>query len=286
MLSNLNDRLKQAMKSWTLSKVRPDLTQAVTEARPATNEYGLDPFGFSLDYSLSALAPFVWLYQHYFRVVARGLEHVPRGRVLIIANHSGQLPFDAAMIGVALLTEPAADPPRAVRSMVEKWVPTLPFVSVFLSRLGQVVGTPENARRLLEADEALLVFPEGVKGLNKLFRRRYQLQDFGLGFMRLALETQTPVVPVAVIGAEEQAPALFDAKPLARLLRMPAMPITPTVLPFPLPSRYHLHFGEPLSFSGSPHDEDAELEKKVKTVKAALQAMLNRGLKERASVYF
>jgi 1-acyl-sn-glycerol-3-phosphate acyltransferase len=286
MLANLNDRLKQALKSWTLSKVRPDLTQAVIEARPATNEYGLDPFGFSLDYSLSALAPFVWLYQHYFRVVAKGLEHVPKGRVLIVANHSGQLPFDAAMIGIALLTEPAANPPRAVRSMVEKWVPTLPFVSVFLSRLGQVVGTPENARRLLEADEALLVFPEGVKGLNKLFRRRYQLQDFGLGFMRLALETQTPVVPVAVIGAEEQAPALFDAKPLARLLRMPAMPITPTLLPLPLPARYHLHFGEPLSFSGSPHDEDAELEKKVKTVKAALQAMLNRGLKERTSVYF
>ncbi len=286
MLQDLNDRLRQSMKEWTLSKVRPGLAEAVTLARPATNEYGLDPFGFSLDYSFAALAPFVWLYQHYFRVVAKGLERVPKGRVLLVANHSGQLPFDGAMIGLALLTEPSAKPPRAVRSMVEKWVPTLPFISVFLARLGQVVGTPENARRLLEAEEALLVFPEGVKGLNKLYRKRYQLQDFGLGFMRLALETQTPIVPVSVIGAEEQAPALFDAKSLARLLRMPAMPITPTLLPIPLPARYHIQFGEPLTFTGSPGDEDAELEKKVKTVKASLQAMVNRGLKERGSVYF
>jgi 1-acyl-sn-glycerol-3-phosphate acyltransferase len=184
------------------------------------------------------------------------------------------------------MSEPAADPPRAIRSMVEKWGPTLPYVSIFLARLGQVVGTPENARRLLEAEEALLVFPEGVKGLNKLWRKRYQLQEFGLGFMRLALETGTPIVPVAVIGAEEQAPAFFNAAFLAKLLGMPAMPITPTLLPFPLPTRYRMRFGEPIAFTGSPHDEDAELEKKVKTVKAALQAMLNRGLKERKSVFY
>jgi 1-acyl-sn-glycerol-3-phosphate acyltransferase len=286
MLENLNDRLLDALRSWTVSMVRRDLTPAVTAARPATNEYGLDPFGFSLDYSLAALAPFIWLYKHYFRVETTGMEHLPKGRVLLVSNHSGQLPFDAAMIGISMLTEPAASPPRAIRSMVEKWVPTLPYVSVFLSRLGQVVGTPENARRLLEAEEALLVFPEGTKGLNKLWRKRYQLQEFGLGFMRLALETRTPVVPVAVIGAEEQAPAIFNASSLAKLLGMPAMPITPTLLPLPLPSRYHLRFGEPIAFTGSPHDEDAELERKVKTVKAALQAMINRGLKERTSVFF
>ncbi len=286
MDENLNDRLKESLRSWTLSMVGTDLKPAVTAARPATNEYGLDPFGFSLDYSLAALAPFIWLYKHYFRVEAKGMERLPRGRVLLVANHSGQLPFDAAMIGISLLVEPAANPPRAIRSMVEKWVPTLPYISVFLSRLGQVVGTPENARRLLEAGEALLVFPEGTKGLNKLWRKRYQLQEFGLGFMRLALETKTPVVPVTVVGAEEQAPAIFNASALAKLFRMPAMPVTPTLLPLPLPSRYHIRFGEPLTFTGSPHDEDAELERKVKTVKAALQAMINRGLKERTSVFF
>lgn len=283
MLEPLSDRLKAAMKAWTLSMLPADLPEKIAASRLSGNEFGLDPFGFSLDYSLAALAPFLWMYKSYFRVDAQGLENVPAGRVLIVANHSGQLPFDAAMIGLAVLTE--ATPPRPVRSMVEKWMPTLPFVSIFMSRMGQVVGTPENCRRLLDAGEAILVFPEGTRGINKLWRDRYRLTDFGLGFMRLALETDTPIVPVAVVGGEEQAPALFDLKPVARLLKFPAFPITPTVLPIPLPSRYHIRFGEPLRFSGSANDEDAELERKVKEVKATIQAMINRGLKERKSVF-
>ena len=103
-------------------------------------------------------------------------------------------------------------------------MPTLPFVSTFFARLGQIVGTPENCRRLLAADEALLVFPEGVRGLNKPFGERYQLQHFGLGFMRLALETGAPIVPVGVVGAEEQAPALVDLKPLAQAARLARLP--------------------------------------------------------------
>lgn len=284
MAALLGDRLKAAMREWTLSMVPRDLPERIAASRPNSNEFGLDPFGFSVDYSLAAVAPFVWMYQHYFRVDARGLEHLPPGRVLLVSNHSGQLPFDGAMIGMAVLTE--ADPPRPVRSMVEKWMPTLPYVSTFFARTGQVVGTPENCRRLLEAGEVILVFPEGAKGVNKLWRDRYQLADFGLGFMRLALETDTPIVPVAVIGGEEQAPALFDFKPLARLLGFPAFPITPTILPLPLPTRYRLRFGPPLRFQGSPQDEDAELERKVKEVKAAIQALLARGLKERKSVFF
>lgn len=281
---SLSDRLKAAMREWTLSMVPRDLPERIAASRPNSNEFGLDPFGFSVDYSLAAVAPFVWMYQHYFRVETRGLENLPAGRVLLVSNHSGQLPFDGAMIGMAMLTE--ADPPRPVRSMVEKWMPTLPYVSTFFARTGQVVGTPENCRRLLEAGEVILVFPEGAKGINKLWRDRYQLADFGLGFMRLALETGTPIVPVAVIGGEEQAPALFDFKPLARLLGFPAFPVTPTLLPLPLPTRYRLRFGQPMRFEGSPQDEDAELERKVKEVKAAIQALLARGLKERKSVFF
>jgi 1-acyl-sn-glycerol-3-phosphate acyltransferase len=205
------------------------------------------------------------------------------GRVVIVANHSGQLPFDAAMIAVGLLID--KDPPRVARALVEKWVPTLPFVSTFMARCGQIVGTPENCRRLLAADEAILVFPEGVRGLNKPFRQRYQLQKFGLGFLRLALESSAPVVPCAVVGAEEQAPALLDVKPLARLLGFPAFPITPTILPFPLPSRYHIRFGEPMRFTGSPDDEDAVLERKVGEVERAVRALVERGLAERESVY-
>jgi len=283
MLEAVGERAQQAMKAWTLRMLPPGLPERLAAGRKG-NEFGLDPFGFSLDFSLAAIAPFLWMYQRYFRVDARGLENLPPGRVLLVANHSGQLPFDAAMIGLATLTE--ADPPRALRSMVERWMPTLPFVSVFMARTGQVVGTPENCRRLLDAGEAILVFPEGARGINTLWRDRYRLTDFGLGFMRLALESDTPIVPVSVVGGEEQAPALFDFKPLARLLKFPAFPITPTILPVPLPSRYHIRFGEPMRFTGGPDDEAAELERKVHQVKSTIQAMIDRGLKERRRIFF
>jgi 1-acyl-sn-glycerol-3-phosphate acyltransferase len=188
------------------------------------------------------------------------------------------------MIGIALMVE--GNPPRAIRSMVEKWVPSLPYVSTFMARVGQIVGTPENCRRLLEAEEAILVFPEGTRGLNKLWPQRYQLQEFGLGFMRLALETNTPIVPIAVVGAEEQAPALMNLKPVAKLLGFPSFPITPTGTPFPLPTKYRIYFGDALHFTGRADDEDSELDKKVRTVKAAIQAMLHQGLKERRGVFW
>jgi 1-acyl-sn-glycerol-3-phosphate acyltransferase len=203
--------------------------------------------------------------------------------VLLVANHSGQLPFDAAMIEVALLLD--MDPPRIARALVERWVPTLPFVSTFYARLGQVVGTPENCRRLLAADEALLVFPEGVRGLNKTFDQRYKLRTFSTGFVRLALEAGAPILPIGVVGAEEQAPAVVNLEPLARLLGLPALPITPYLLPLPLPVHYHLHFGAPLHFSGSPDDDDTELERKAGEVQAAVQALVDRGLADRPGVF-
>jgi 1-acyl-sn-glycerol-3-phosphate acyltransferase len=284
MLEQLSDKVKQELREWTERMVGPERKERLQALSRTGNEYGVDPFGFNLDYSLSALAPFFWLYRHYHRVETFGIEKVPKGRVLLISNHSGQLPMDGAMIGVSLLLE--ADPPRAIRSMVEKWVPSLPYVSTFMARVGQIVGTPENCRRLLESDEAILVFPEGVRGLGKLWPQRYQLQDFGLGFMRLALETNTPIVPIAVVGAEEQAPALVDVKPLAKLLGFPSFPLTVTGLPLPLPTKYRLYFGEPLRFTGRSDDEDSELDKKVRTVKTAIQSMLNQGLKERRSVFW
>lgn len=284
MLEHLGDKVKQELREWTERMVGPERKERLQALARTGNEYGVDPFGFNLDYSLSALAPLFWLYRNYHRVETFGIEKVPKGRVLLISNHSGQLPMDGAMIGVSLLLE--ADPPRAIRSMVEKWVPSLPYVSTFMARVGQIVGTPENCRRLLENDEAILVFPEGVRGLGKLWPQRYQLQEFGLGFMRLALETDTPIVPVAVVGAEEQAPALMDVKPVAKLLGFPSFPITVTGLPLPLPTKYRIYFGDPLHFTGRPDDEDSELDKKVRTVKTAIQAMLNQGLKERQGVFW
>ena len=276
--------IMERLRAWTLELGGPGTRARLEKLTPPRNEFGVDPYGLDVDYIVAAIAPLLWMYRRYFRVELHGAEHVPaEGRCLVVSNHSGQLPFDAAMIEVGLLID--KDPPRVARALVERWVPTLPFVSTFMARCGQIVGTPENLRRLLAADEAILVFPEGVRGLNKPFAKRYQLQEFGVGFMRLALESQAPIVPCAVVGAEEQAPALFDFKLLARLLGFPAFPITPTVLPFPLPARYHVHFGEPLRFTGSPDDEDAELEGKVAEVEGAVAKLLERGLAARKSVY-
>ena len=179
------------------------------------------------------------------------------------------------------------DPPRVIRAMVEKYVQTLPFASYLFARWGQITGTPENCKRLLEDDEAILVFPEGARGIAKPFTQRYQLQEFGLGFMRLALETHTPIVPIAVIGAEEQIPAV-NLKSLARLLGAPAIPLSmaPPFLPLPYPVKYRIYFGEPLEFTGDPDDEDEVLEEKVKRVRNEIQSMIRFGLKERRHIFW
>jgi 1-acyl-sn-glycerol-3-phosphate acyltransferase len=280
------EHLKDALREWTFDLGGPGFRERIEKLTPPANEYGVDPYGFDAEYTVAAIAPFLWLYRKYFRVATYGIEKVPGdGRVLLVSNHSGQLPFDAAMLGVAMLVE--KDPPRAARALVEKWVPRLPFVSSFYARLGQVVGTPENCRRLLAAGEALLVFPEGVRGLNKPYADRYRLQGFGTGFMRLALETGSPIVPVGIVGAEEQSPSLANFGTLARLLGMPALPLTPTgLVPLPLPSRYHIHFGDPMTFSGSPDDEDSVLEEKVARVRGAVESLLQRGLAARKHVFW
>lgn len=283
-MSDLAAALRERLRALTLELAGPGSRERLEKLTPPRNEFGVDPYGFDLDFAVAAMAPLLWLYRKYFRVEVHDVERVPaEGRVLLVANHSGQLPFDAAMLGLACLVE--LDPPRMARALVEKWVPTLPFVSSFYARLGQVVGTPENCRRLLAAGEALLVFPEGVRGLNKPWSQRYRLQDFGLGFMRLALEADAPIVPVGIVGAEEQAPALANLGALARLLSMPSLPLAPT-LGLPLPTRYRLHFGEPLRFRGAPDDDDAALEEKVGEVKAAVERLLAQGLAARKHVFW
>jgi len=250
--------------------------------RDNLNEFGFDPFGYSPDY-VRSVAPYVLLfYKFYFRTQVFGVEKVPKGRVILVANHSGQIPVDGMILATAMMVEP--EEPRMVRSMVEKWVPTLPFVSYFMVRTGQVVGTPDNCVRLLERDECISVFPEGVRGISKPFSERYKLVEFGSGFMRLALKTRSPIVPVAIIGGEEQAPSLHNSRTLARLIGSPSFPVTP--IPFPLPVRYRLFFGEPMVFRGDEDEEDERVERKVKSVRSALQALIHRGLRERRHVFW
>ena len=145
-----------------------------------------------------------------------------------------------------------------------------------MARCGQIVGTPENCRRLLAAGEAMLVFPEGVRGINKPFRQRYQLQEFGLGFMRLALETGTPIVPVGVIGAEEQAPALVRPEAAREAARLPRLPASrPPSCPCPLPTSYRIYFGEPMRFHGLAGRRGRGAGREGEQVKARVQALLD-----------
>lgn len=251
------------------------------------SQRGQDPFGTDWDTVRVSLALSSYLYKVYFRATVQGLENVPQGRVMLIGNHSGQIPID----GVVAVTALALDgkPPRFVRGMVERFIGTLPFLSIWIPRVGQVLGAPENARLLLEQEQALIVFPEGARGISKPITKRYQLQDFGIGFMRLALETKTPIVPVAIIGAEEQLISVADIKPLAKALGMPAFPVLPQLflgLAVPLPTKYRLVFGEPLTFTGDPDDDDSVIEEKVAVVRSTVQSMVNRALREREAIFW
>ncbi|TMB48481.1 MAG: acyltransferase family protein, partial [Deltaproteobacteria bacterium] len=229
-------------------------------------------------------------YRYWFRVETQGIANIPSGRVLLISNHAGQIALDAAMIACACLLE--AEPPRVIRGMGEYWLPTVPWVNELMVRTGSVVGTRKNCIDLLENEEAVIAFPEGIRGMNKLIWERYQLQEFGQGFMRLALETHTPIVPIAVVGSEEQAPAIANVRSLARLLRIPAFPVTltwPLLGPLglmPLPVKYRVTFGEPMLFEGNPSDEDEVIGEKVEQVKARIATMLARGLAARRSYFW
>jgi 1-acyl-sn-glycerol-3-phosphate acyltransferase len=284
----LSDKTRKRLDALAQALLGPDFNDRLARVPMRLGPTGVDPFGFDPEVAKYAMIVAAFFHRVWFRAEVHGIENVPRGRVLLIANHSGQLPLDGLVIGASMMLD--AEPPRFIRSMVEKWTQTLPFVGTFFARCGQVVGVPENARALLNNEEMLLVFPEGARGINKPISDRYQLTEFGLGFMRLALETGTPIVPIAVVGAEEQYINVGNFQTLARLLSMPSFPIIPQAFipggQLPLPVKYHLYIGEPLLFDGDPDDDDAVVEEKVWMVKATIQSMINRGLKERKGLFW
>jgi 1-acyl-sn-glycerol-3-phosphate acyltransferase len=254
------------------------------------NEYGYDPWGYSPKAMKRFILPAAFLYRYYFRCETRGLENLPQGRVLLIGNHAGQMAWDGLMVTTACILD--AKPPRLVRGMGEYWLGTLPYLSVLLDRIGSAVGTRQTCIDMLNHGECVMAFPEGVRGMNKVYADAYKLMEFGLGFMRLALETDTPIVPVSIVGSEEQNPGIADLKPLARIFGMPSFPVTltfPLLGPLgmlPLPVRYHIEFGKPMRFEGHAEDEDDVIEEKVEQVKAAISAQLERGRARRTSIFF
>lgn len=264
-----------------------DFEQRAQYIRDHYARMGDDPFGLDPEFTRYGAMFTAFMHRRYFRTEVHGIENVPRGRALLIANHSGQIPIDGLILALTLFFD--ANPPRLMRAMVEKWMQTLPFVAPLIARLGQVVGVPDNCHRLLERDEVILAFPEGVKGIVKPYSRRYQLEEFGQGFMRLALATRSPVVPVAVIGAEEQYISVGNFEWAARAIGLPALPVVPQlIMPgglLPLPTKYRIYFGEPLTFEGDPADERLVSEH-VWLVRQTIQRLLVHGLERRRSVFF
>lgn len=268
----------------------PGLDDRLARLDVELNSAGFDRWGLH-PATLKRLTPLLYLlYKKYFRVETSGLENLPSGRILFIGNHGGQIPLDAMMAGLALFLE--SEPPRIARAMVERWVPTVPFVSSLFTRIGAMIGDPANCRELLMHDQTVMVFPEGVRGSGKLFKDRYQLQRFGTGFMRLALEAKAPIVPVAIIGTEETYPSVYNFSMLAKMMGAPYFPITP-FFPLlgplgllPLPSKVTVRFGAPIYFEGDTNEGEDLIREKVQKVKEALQAEINVGLEKRGEHIF
>jgi len=214
--------------------------------------YQEDEWGFDEEFTRLVEPGFDFLYDRWWRVKATGVENVPaHGRALLAANHAGILPWDATMMSVAIMREHPL--PRYPRFLVLNWAFELPYVSMAIRKVGGVVASPHNALRLLEDDQLVAVFPEGVKGTGKPYSDRYRLQRFGRGgFVELALRSGAPIVPVAVVGSEEIYPKLGEAPLLARLTGAPFFPLTP-LFPWlgpagaiPLPSKWRIEFCEPV----------------------------------------
>ena len=221
-------------------------------ARRLEGDYQEDEWGFDEEFAEAVFPLFEFMYRRWWRVQTTGLEHVPgHGRALLAANHAGILPWDATMMSVGILRHHPL--PRYPRFLVLNWAFDLPYVSFFMRKVGGVVASPYNALRLLEQDQLVAVFPEGVKGAGKSFSDRYRLQRFGRGgFVEIALRAGAPIVPVAVVGSEEIYPKIGDSGLLARLTGAPYFPLTPT-FPWlgplgavPLPSKWRIEFCEPI----------------------------------------
>jgi 1-acyl-sn-glycerol-3-phosphate acyltransferase len=226
-------------------------------ARRGAN-YAVDDFGFDPQWTESFLSVFKVLYRDYWRVETTGIEHVPAaGRALLVSNHGGVLPWDGTMIKTAVFVEHPL--PRHVRALVASLFMGMPVLSWFLRRTGQTLGHPDDTRRLLERDELVLVFPEGVKGTGKLFKDRYRLRRFGRGgFAATAIRAGAPIIPVSVVGSEEIYPMIADLAPLAKMLGLPYFPVTP-LWPWlgplgmiPLPSKWRIQFHAPIHTEAYP----------------------------------
>jgi 1-acyl-sn-glycerol-3-phosphate acyltransferase len=251
--------------------------------RYADAGHGYDRFGLQPDFVALADLVTTPVYERYFRVRSYGHEHLPStGAAIVAANHSGTLPFDAAMLWADIYRH--TDPPRAPRAIADYFVPSLPYIGTLFARTGMVGGSRGNARALLEAGELLMLFPEGTPGIGKPFRDRYRLQAWREGHCELAIRHRAPVIPVGIVGPEEQMPQIARLPGFGPL---PYLPIPAT--PLPLPVRYHIHYGAPIPvhewFTPDQADDPACVRKAAAEVKRVVQELLHEGLRLRSGIF-
>jgi 1-acyl-sn-glycerol-3-phosphate acyltransferase len=262
--------------------------------RRMTGEYETDAWGLDREF-LDTIRPFFdFMYKRYWRVQMSGLENIPaEGRAMLVVNHSGQLPWDGAMVATGVLQEHPSQ--RLVRTLYATWFPTLPFISDIFVKCGQVLATEVNGIRLLEQDELVAVFPEGYKGVGKLYKERYRLARFGRGgFVKMALKTRAPIIPVAVVGAEETYISLAKSDVMAKLTGFPYFPISPT-FPWlglagfiPLPTKWYIDIGEPVPTEGYKPGSENNLvlvSQLTDQIRNLVQQMIYARLAKRRSVF-
>ena len=245
--------------------------------------HGFDRFGMSQAGIARALGVTRFFYERWFRVTSHGIENIPAdGAAVLAANHSGTLPFDAMMLWNDVVRQ--TEPPRAARVVMDHFVNLLPGISILFTRGGGFGGSRGNMHALLDAGELVVVFPEGVRGIGKPYGKRYQLQRWTEGHAEMAIRHQAPVIPVAVIGAEEQLPQI--ARLPIRAFGSPYIPVTAT--PVPLPVRYHIWYGAPIpvdEYAPDQADEPAAVAALAARVKGAVASLIHAGLAQRGGVF-
>jgi 1-acyl-sn-glycerol-3-phosphate acyltransferase len=279
----------------------PDADKAIADVlafarRRLTGDYGIDSFGLDPHLTETLVLPLLRpLYEKWFRVEIKGAENIPAdGGALIVANHSGTIAMDAVMTAFAVHDETPNN--RILRMLGADFVFSLPFVGEMSRKTGSTLACAEDGHRLLTSGELVGVWPEGFKGIGKPYTERYRLQRFGRGgFVSSAITAGVPIIPTAIVGAEEIYPIIGDLPLVARLLGSPYFPVTP-LFPWlgplgmiPLPSKWIIEFGEPIptdELSAEEADDPMVVFNLGDQVREAIQHNLYQLLQERRSVFF